>query len=207
MPSTTFFNLPEDKQKHIMDVITDELSKNTYETFNISNVVRRTGIARGSFYQYFKDKDDVFTYFYTYIGKIKFDYFGYLFDPSHDVPLFERFNQIYAKGLQFRIDHPKLVDVARQFLRSPHFIDDPEYQKNIDLAINLYASFIQADIDKKRIKPDIDPKLLGEMLMVIFNHITTDHIIHESMDDDHIKQLVANILNMIDKGVGAHVES
>jgi AcrR family transcriptional regulator len=205
MPYQTFLNLPKHKQDDLMNAIIDELATSSYEAFNISNIVRKTGIARGSFYQYFKDKDDVYAYFYTYIGQIKYGYFGALFDPSYDMPLIKRLDQIYEKGLRFRIDYPRLVDVARQLMRSPHILDDPNYQKNVELAIGLYESFIINDIKKRRIRDDLDTHLLAEMIMVIFNHITTDKILYQSIDDQTIRKMIENILDILQKGVMTNV--
>ena len=68
MPSQTYFNLPKEKQERIMDAIISEMGVHDYDAFNIASVIRQSKIPRGSFYQYFVDKDDLFDYFYAYVA-------------------------------------------------------------------------------------------------------------------------------------------
>lgn len=205
MPYPTFLNLPKEKQDFIMDAVLDELSIHDYEAFNISNIIRATGIARGSFYQYFKDKDDLYAYFYTYIGKLKYDYYGQLFDPTYDIPLIKRLNHIYEKGLHFRKDYPKLVDVARIMVHSSYIQNDPNYRKNVSLALDLYEAFILRDMKLGIIRDDLDSRTLAELIMVVFNHLTQDKLIDQTLDDQTIKSMLQKILNIIEKGVTPHV--
>ena len=62
MPSQTFFNLDQEKQKKLRAVAMEEFSNNTYNDVSINQIIQKAGIPRGSFYMYFKDKDDLFEY-------------------------------------------------------------------------------------------------------------------------------------------------
>lgn len=60
MPKQTFFNLPESKKKTLIQAAKQEFSRAPIYQASISNIVKSAGIARGSFYQYFEDKEDIF---------------------------------------------------------------------------------------------------------------------------------------------------
>ena len=62
MPTETFFRLNQPKQERIMNAVKDEITRSSYEDFSIGNVVKESGISRGSFYQYFHSKDDIYRY-------------------------------------------------------------------------------------------------------------------------------------------------
>lgn len=62
MPSTTFFNLPQEKREMVRRAIKDEFSRAQYHEVSINKIVKAAGIARGSFYQYFTDKHDMLDY-------------------------------------------------------------------------------------------------------------------------------------------------
>ena len=62
MPTNTFLNLSEEKQKKIIDAANKEFERVPIEQVSIKNIVETAEIARGSFYQYFEDKDDLFEY-------------------------------------------------------------------------------------------------------------------------------------------------
>ena len=62
MPTSTFFNLPEDKKNKILKAANKEFERVPIEQVSIKNIVESAEIARGSFYQYFEDKEDLFQY-------------------------------------------------------------------------------------------------------------------------------------------------
>ncbi|MEM6404361.1 MAG: TetR/AcrR family transcriptional regulator, partial [Cyanobacteria bacterium P01_D01_bin.116] len=62
MSSQTFFNLPQIKRQNIANAAIAEFANHSYESASISAIVNRAAIAKGSFYQYFKDKQDLYLY-------------------------------------------------------------------------------------------------------------------------------------------------
>lgn len=69
MPTDVFFRLTPVKQQHIIEAIKEEITRVPYEEFSIYNVVRSCGISRGSFYQYFANKDDIMLYLLSSYNK------------------------------------------------------------------------------------------------------------------------------------------
>ena len=62
MPTGTFFNLEELKREKIINASIKEFSRAPFDKASIKNIVNGAGIPRGSFYQYFKNKEDVYIY-------------------------------------------------------------------------------------------------------------------------------------------------
>ena len=62
MPSDTFFRLPDRKRQRLMDAAWEEFTSVRFSDVSINKIIRSAGIPRGSFYQYFKDKDDLMAY-------------------------------------------------------------------------------------------------------------------------------------------------
>lgn len=62
MPTQTFFNLPKEKQNKIMEVCKAEFSEKSFYDASINRIIKEAEISRGSFYLYFKNKEDVFLY-------------------------------------------------------------------------------------------------------------------------------------------------
>ena len=62
MPTTTFLNLPPEKQERLLDAATREFSKKPYNDASLNQIIQDAGIPRGSFYMYFQDKEDLFRY-------------------------------------------------------------------------------------------------------------------------------------------------
>ena len=62
MPTERFFNLPEVKRLRIMGAAVCELSQVPANEISINRIIKDAGISRGSFYQYFVDKNDLISY-------------------------------------------------------------------------------------------------------------------------------------------------
>lgn len=69
MPKQTFFNLPEDKRNKLIESAEIEFTRVPLFQASIANIIKMAGISRGSFYQYFEDKDDLYSYLLE--GKLK----------------------------------------------------------------------------------------------------------------------------------------
>lgn len=62
MPKKTFYNLSNQKRTKIFDAGFKEFSANNYYNASINRIVNDASIPKGSFYQYFIDKDDFYWY-------------------------------------------------------------------------------------------------------------------------------------------------
>ena len=62
MPSSTFLNLPAEKQEKLLEAATWEFSHKPFNEASINQIIKEAGIPRGSFYMYFQDKEDLFRY-------------------------------------------------------------------------------------------------------------------------------------------------
>jgi AcrR family transcriptional regulator len=62
MPKETFFNLNEEKQEKIMRASISEFSRYGFEKGNIGSIAGSAGVAKGSMYQYFQNKRELFLY-------------------------------------------------------------------------------------------------------------------------------------------------
>lgn len=94
MPKQTFFNLRDDKKEKIEKALIKEFSHNTFEKASISSIILEANIPRGSFYQYFEDKEDAIYYIIDkYLEKEKNRIYQYLLKSEGDI--FETAINIY----------------------------------------------------------------------------------------------------------------
>jgi len=73
MPTILFESLPKVKQEKIIKAGIEEFSKLSYEQASINSIIKMANISRGSFYQYFQDKEDLYVYILTTNLKISFN--------------------------------------------------------------------------------------------------------------------------------------
>lgn len=62
MPTSTFYNLPEDKKNRVINAAIDEFIRVENGEVIIKNIINQAGIPRGSFYQYFESREDLVDY-------------------------------------------------------------------------------------------------------------------------------------------------
>ena len=62
MCTETFLRLPEEKRGRFLEAAWGEFTRVKFADASINQIVRHAGIPRGSFYQYFTDKEDLFYY-------------------------------------------------------------------------------------------------------------------------------------------------
>ena len=65
MPKQTFYHLADAKRKSFLQEAYKEFSQHSFEGASVTNLVKTLGIAKGSVYQYFDDKEDLYNYLVT----------------------------------------------------------------------------------------------------------------------------------------------
>ncbi len=62
MPTEVFFRLSPEKRQAIIDAAIEEFGEKGYNNASTNRIVTKVGIAKGSLFQYFKTKDDLYFY-------------------------------------------------------------------------------------------------------------------------------------------------
>jgi len=62
MPKPTFFRLPREKHDRLLASAWAEFTSERFSDVSINRIIQRARIPRGSFYQYFSDKEDLFNH-------------------------------------------------------------------------------------------------------------------------------------------------
>ena len=62
MSTETFLRLPEEKRNRVLEAAWEEFTRVRYTDVSINKIILKARIPRGSFYQYFRDKEDLFGY-------------------------------------------------------------------------------------------------------------------------------------------------
>lgn len=86
MPLRTFKNLPKERQKEIIDVCLEEFTLYDYREVSLTRIIKKLGLAKGSFYRYFESKKDLYAYLIDYGKRATFALFKKIFEePTTDI--------------------------------------------------------------------------------------------------------------------------
>ena len=112
MPLQTFLNLPEDKRQKIIDCAVDEFAQYDYQSASVSRMVTQAGISKGSLYQYFTDKSDLYHYILELGVQKKAALMGESIQSSPNLPFFESLNHLFRVMATFELQYPKLAKIG-----------------------------------------------------------------------------------------------
>ena len=168
MPQQTFFNLPEEKRRQILQVAIDEFAENEYDNVSISRIVARAGIAKGSFYQYFTDKDDLYGHLLGLIAEAKREFMSLdRPDPNH-IGIFAYLRWMAEVGVAFQMAHPQLSKIAVRAANANFF--PRAFNASIrEQTHAFYRRLVEVGQAQGDIAPAIDPQIAA----VIFDGALT----------------------------------
>ncbi len=107
----TFFRLAEKKKRAILDALTEEFTRVPAADARISHIVKRAGIARGSFYQYFDGTADAEQALLKDMGARRFaELTAMLAECQGDI--FASIEKLFARELK-RLENPRFADLLR----------------------------------------------------------------------------------------------
>ena len=117
MPTETFANLPPDKRTRVLDAALHEFSESGYELASISRMVARAGIAKGSFYQYFESKLDLFEHLLVEeLGRQKLAFVKSQPPPPPGSDFFASLEVMVYGGVRWALDQPRLARITETML-------------------------------------------------------------------------------------------
>lgn len=105
MPKETFERLKLEKKNSIIRAFLKEFTLHNYDDASISNVLKELKIAKGSFYQYFDDKLDLFQFLQVQCGKTKQNYIQHVIREDFN-DFWEYWKALYLAGIKFDKKEP-----------------------------------------------------------------------------------------------------
>ncbi|KRN29294.1 transcriptional regulator [Lactobacillus selangorensis] len=174
MPKKTFFRLPEAKQQRLMTAARIEFSRARFEDASISNIIKLASIPRGSFYQYFEDKADIFDYYVQQIFANMDAEWKACLEDKHHGDLFAAFRDFFAQKIVTVLSGPNAAFFERQFTHVDRLnaSNKEDHQQRAHKhphhkSIERMISNVTIDYSKLKIDTPEDAANLFSLLMLI----------------------------------------
>lgn len=107
MPTSTFFALPAERRDRLVHEAITEFSDRTYAEASLSQIAQRSRIPKGSFYQYFEDKLDLYRWLVTdEAPRHKRDFVGAVKQTGE---FWTDLESVIERGMAFLVEHPRLA--------------------------------------------------------------------------------------------------
>ncbi len=111
MPTETFNNLPIEKRERFIEESLKEFAVYNYDSASINRIIKNLGIARGSVYQYFTDKLDLWLFLKEYAENEKVKMIRSVKREEYS-SFWDYYKAMYEKGIDFDLEQP----LCSQFL-------------------------------------------------------------------------------------------
>jgi AcrR family transcriptional regulator len=180
MPKQTFLNLPEEKRQTIVNAAIDEFAEFGFEASSINRIVANSGISKGSFYQYFEDKMDVFKYLMDVIAKEKTEYYKGKHPPSPNLDTFEYFRWLVKTGMEFNSAYPRLVQAISRVLLAEGLYYGKDFAEYRKMSTDGITTMIQQAMKNGEVDPSVDVEL-AVIIMETWTQAISTHIMNEGI--------------------------
>lgn len=163
MPSNTFHSLDDKKKERFIRRALEEFTFRNYREASISAMLKDLGIAKGSLYQYFEDKYDLFTYLIEYCSEIKKSYVSV--DRSDFSSFWSYYRALFEKGFEFDHEHPLECHFLHRLQSNLHSAPVRKlYDQLLKQVVNGFAKMAAAEVDHGGFNSDLSLEAVGYFL-------------------------------------------
>lgn len=200
MPKQTFLNLPDEKRQVIVNAAIEEFAEYGLENASTNRIVASSGISKGSFYQYFEDKKDVFMYLISVLEHEKLDYFKGKHPPSTNMDTFGYFRWMIKTGMEFNSSHPLLTQAISRVMFGEGLYYGNTFADVRERTSQGLRAMIKQAIARGEVDPSVDVDL-AVMIMETWSNVISTYVLNEGMKQKDIMKWVrsAKVQERIDK--------
>ncbi|MBC7321457.1 TetR/AcrR family transcriptional regulator, partial [bacterium] len=159
MPKQTFFNLPEEKRRRIINTLIEYFANKPYSKVDIEDIAKECKVAKGSMYQYFENKKDMYFYAINEAIRLSLELVkDYNFE---NISLFDYVERSFDLAWGFFLKYPN----AYLLLEKSAFYDDSPYKDEVQRLLKDRTQKILYEIITKNqragfIRDDVSPEVI-----------------------------------------------
>ena len=200
MPSSTFLNLPAEKQEKLLEAATREFSHRPFNEASINQIIKEAGIPRGSFYMYFQDKEDLFRYLLKgYVDQLFMLLEEFLLRDGGDIfqALLDLYDYVQTKSDQMDLGE---IGAMTGIIRCNNGMQKKGLLEMLDPEVILRRLGDAVNLDLLDLRQDRD---LGDILGALL--VVAAPIIYPGLQaggDPGTRDRLENILDIFKRGMG-----
>lgn len=163
MPKALFFEINAQKKERILEAAIREFSSRKYAEASINQIIKEADISRGSFYQYFEDKDDL--YFYIISTVVNETAYAFLKDflASQPDDIFAVYEALFTYNLHLLSDQKYQAFFKNMYLGMDYCLQ----QKLKEIFSVIRAEILEGNLNELRIKSGYDNLGFQELMNIL----------------------------------------
>ena len=217
MPKETFFNLPEEKRQRLLDLAIEEFAALDDRHASISRIVARAGIAKGSFYQYFEDKRDLFLYLLdASVNQRRLDYLQSMQQQGPPQGFFDQLRWMLRGSVETARAYPQLSQIALRAYSADLPFADEALARGKAMGREYLRDMVVRARDGGELAPDLDPDLVTAVIIAVITEFTQTYLQRAGLplaalaeadvgifDSDDAHTLYESVIRILERGLAA----
>ncbi len=166
----TFRHLPPDKQERVLTAALAEFAEQGYQQASLNRMVAQAGIAKGSLYQYFPNKEGMFHYIFQYALKMVRRTLTTVKEETREENFFVRLEKSLMAGVAFSREHPRIFSLYLKI----------QFDKNVPFrgeflaavrrhATEYFASLVRRAQSRGELRPGVPRDAVLFLLDAVFD--------------------------------------
>ncbi|MDY0124736.1 MAG: TetR/AcrR family transcriptional regulator [Anaerolineaceae bacterium] len=215
MPKNTFFHLSQQKRELIENAAIEEFADNSLHSASVNAIVNNASIAKGSFYQYFENLEDLYKHILSIVKDRKLELISTLPLPANNLDTFRYLQRLIQIDLAFELKYPRLSMVERRhnFENPITSSIDPETGQRLS-GDGRFHAFLSQGVLHDDIATWVDTDLAAYVLGTISQWLApyllermeqdSGKPVEQSLDvsyDPHLQDLLQNLMDILMAGI------
>jgi AcrR family transcriptional regulator len=171
MPTQTFWNLTPEKRKALIATAVEEFAANDYSGASISRIVKRAGISKGSIYQYFNDKHELFRYLVELSNRKRLEYVQSQAPPELEADFWALLRWQVGASTRAALAYPLLTRLFYRAISANVPFRDELLDDMRSLGLEHWKQFVRHGIAEGAVASDIDLELAAVMVQAVFSEL------------------------------------
>jgi AcrR family transcriptional regulator len=160
VPQNTFENLPDKKRERVLAEATQEFAKHGYHQASVNRIVERLGIAKGSLFKYFGNKQGIFEYIFGHAVNQFKKPLKDIRDSTSGKDFFERIEKSLLAGAAFITAHPHIYRIYLKMLFQEDFPLRNTFLAEVRQASTKFLRpLVDQGIESGQLRNDLDPEM------------------------------------------------
>ncbi len=206
MPKKTFYNLTKGKKDKIINAAMDEFALNSYSDASVNRIIKSSGIAVGSFYQYFDDLKDLYCYILKLAINKKYQYFEAEVNELEKDDFISSVKAVYRGGIKYVYSDKRLYAINNHLQKNKdiELISELASSKESIKVSNYFNNLVEKAIANGEIRNDLSPKLVMSLIINLSNSFIESTLIEkpDGLDKEDYSKLIDLIIDVLIDGIG-----
>jgi AcrR family transcriptional regulator len=215
MALKTFHNLKDEQREKIIKAAFEEFAFYPYQTASLSNIIKKVGVAKGSFYRYFENKISLYSHLLDHAYEMRMEQLSELLDtPTYD--FFDILRENFRNKVLFDLAHPlESIFLYNAYLDNSSEEIQPLIQdlklRVVEKTTGIIRQFQDSGKLTRSVSPEFAAHFIFQALLGIYDYLALAKGINfsESIKNGHlfaipeaeVMEAVDELLRIIESGL------